>query len=199
MAQRQAIGALNLASSSDFERLELRLRSFASRLEAIEDSIDRSSRRPGRAQGARRQRLRSGARAPEGRRQAPPRHAFPSRSELPRALSRSSAGPPSCPATTRAHAQLMPPLAAAAANAAELRSSAAAPPIASVPPSRTSTERTVPVAGSPAACDEGLREPGIGLEELPAREGDCRLRRPARNRWRRGCDPGSRPAFERDA
>jgi chromosome segregation ATPase len=40
VAQRQAIGALNLASSSDFERLELRLRSFASRLEALEDSID---------------------------------------------------------------------------------------------------------------------------------------------------------------
>ena len=40
VAQRQAIGALNLASSSDFERLELRLRSFASRLETIEDSID---------------------------------------------------------------------------------------------------------------------------------------------------------------
>jgi chromosome segregation ATPase len=40
VAQRQAIGALNLASSSDFERLELRLRSFASRLEAIEDSMD---------------------------------------------------------------------------------------------------------------------------------------------------------------
>ena len=43
VAQRQAIGALNLASSSDFERLELRLRSFASRLEAIEDSIDDSA------------------------------------------------------------------------------------------------------------------------------------------------------------
>ena len=40
VAQRQAIGALNLASSSDFERLELRLRSFASRLESMEDSID---------------------------------------------------------------------------------------------------------------------------------------------------------------
>ena len=40
VAQRQAIGALNLASSSDFERLELRLRSFSSRLEAMEDSID---------------------------------------------------------------------------------------------------------------------------------------------------------------
>ena len=43
VAQRQAIGALNLASSSDFERLELRLRSFASRLEAIEDSMDQLS------------------------------------------------------------------------------------------------------------------------------------------------------------
>jgi len=40
VAQQQAIGALNLASSSDFERLELRLRSFSSRLESIEDSID---------------------------------------------------------------------------------------------------------------------------------------------------------------
>ncbi len=40
VAQRQAIGALNLATSSDFERLELRLRSLASRLEAIEDAVD---------------------------------------------------------------------------------------------------------------------------------------------------------------
>lgn len=40
VAQRQAIGALSLASSSDVERLELRLRSFSSRLEAIEDSLD---------------------------------------------------------------------------------------------------------------------------------------------------------------
>jgi len=40
VAQRQAIGALNLASSSDFERLELRIRSFSSRLEAMEDAID---------------------------------------------------------------------------------------------------------------------------------------------------------------
>lgn len=40
VAQRQAIGALSLASTSDFERLETRLRSFASRLEAMEDSID---------------------------------------------------------------------------------------------------------------------------------------------------------------
>ena len=40
VAQRQAIGALNLATSSDFERLEMRLRSFASRLESLEDSMD---------------------------------------------------------------------------------------------------------------------------------------------------------------
>ncbi len=40
VAQRQAIGALNLASSSDFERLEQRLRSFAARLEALEDVVD---------------------------------------------------------------------------------------------------------------------------------------------------------------
>ena len=40
VAQRQALGALNLASTSDFERLELRLRSFSSRLEALEDAVD---------------------------------------------------------------------------------------------------------------------------------------------------------------
>ena len=40
VAQRQALGALNLASTSDFERLELRLRSLASRVEAMEDSLD---------------------------------------------------------------------------------------------------------------------------------------------------------------
>jgi len=40
VAQRQAIGALNLASSSDFERLEQRLRSFSARLEALEDALD---------------------------------------------------------------------------------------------------------------------------------------------------------------
>lgn len=41
MAQRQALGALNLAASDDVARLEIRLRSFASRLEAVEDSVDR--------------------------------------------------------------------------------------------------------------------------------------------------------------
>lgn len=40
LAQRQALGALNVASSGDLERLEQRLRSFSSRLEAVEDTID---------------------------------------------------------------------------------------------------------------------------------------------------------------
>lgn len=40
VAQRQALGALNLASGSDVERLEQRLRSFAARLEALEDAVD---------------------------------------------------------------------------------------------------------------------------------------------------------------
>ena len=39
-AQRQALAALNLASTSDVSRLEQRLRSLSARLEAIEDSID---------------------------------------------------------------------------------------------------------------------------------------------------------------
>lgn len=39
-AQRSAIGALNLASGSDVERLEHRLRSLSGRLEEIEDRLD---------------------------------------------------------------------------------------------------------------------------------------------------------------
>jgi chromosome segregation ATPase len=39
-AQRSAMGALNLASSSDVERLEQRLRSLSGRLEALEDRLD---------------------------------------------------------------------------------------------------------------------------------------------------------------
>lgn len=39
-AQRQAIGALNLASAADVERLEQRLRSLSGRLEVLEDRID---------------------------------------------------------------------------------------------------------------------------------------------------------------
>ena len=39
-AQRNAMGALNLASGSDVERLEQRLRSLSGRLEALEDRLD---------------------------------------------------------------------------------------------------------------------------------------------------------------
>jgi chromosome segregation ATPase len=39
-AQRSALGALNLASVADVERLEQRLRSLSSRLEALEDRLD---------------------------------------------------------------------------------------------------------------------------------------------------------------
>jgi CRP-like cAMP-binding protein len=39
-AQRSALGALNVASGSDVERLEQRLRSLSARLEAIEDRVD---------------------------------------------------------------------------------------------------------------------------------------------------------------
>ena len=52
-AQRSAIGALNLASASDIERLEQRLRSLSGRLESLEDRLDdlademRAARRTG--------------------------------------------------------------------------------------------------------------------------------------------------------
>lgn len=39
-AQRSAMDALNLASASDVERLEQRLRSLSARLEALEDRLD---------------------------------------------------------------------------------------------------------------------------------------------------------------
>ncbi len=39
-AQRSAMGALNVASGSDLERIEQRLRSLSGRLEALEDRID---------------------------------------------------------------------------------------------------------------------------------------------------------------
>lgn len=44
-AQEAAMGALNLPSASDLERLTRRLRSVSQRLEAIEDSLDRVSDR----------------------------------------------------------------------------------------------------------------------------------------------------------
>ena len=39
-AQRSAMGALNIPAASDFERLEQRMRSLSSRLEAVEDQLD---------------------------------------------------------------------------------------------------------------------------------------------------------------
>ena len=39
-AQRSAMGALNIPSASDVERIEQRLRSLSNRLEALEDRLD---------------------------------------------------------------------------------------------------------------------------------------------------------------
>jgi predicted nucleic acid-binding Zn-ribbon protein len=44
-AQEAALGALNLPSASDLERLTRRLRSVAQRLEALEDGLDRVEQR----------------------------------------------------------------------------------------------------------------------------------------------------------
>ena len=44
-AQEVAMGALNIPSAADIERLTRRLRSVAQRLEGIEDSLDRLDRR----------------------------------------------------------------------------------------------------------------------------------------------------------
>jgi chromosome segregation ATPase len=43
-AQQAAMGALNLPSASEVERLERRLRSLSERLEAVEEQIDRVGR-----------------------------------------------------------------------------------------------------------------------------------------------------------
>jgi chromosome segregation ATPase len=43
-AQRAAMGALNLGSSTDVERLERRLRSLSQRLEAVEEQLDQVAR-----------------------------------------------------------------------------------------------------------------------------------------------------------
>lgn len=51
-AQQAAMGALNLSSATDLERLERRLRSFSQRLEDVEEQIDYLSREVG---GLRRQ------------------------------------------------------------------------------------------------------------------------------------------------
>jgi chromosome segregation ATPase len=43
-AQQAAMGALNLSSATDLERLERRLRSFSQRLEDVEEQIDELGR-----------------------------------------------------------------------------------------------------------------------------------------------------------
>ena len=48
-AQEAALGALNLPSASDLERLTRRVRSVSQRLEGIEDGLDRLESRSGRA------------------------------------------------------------------------------------------------------------------------------------------------------
>ena len=48
-AQVAAMGALNLPSAADIERVTRRLRSLSQRLEGIEDAIDRLEERVGRA------------------------------------------------------------------------------------------------------------------------------------------------------
>src|ERR1700761_3233569 len=47
-AQELAMGALNLPSASDLERLTRRIRSVSQRLEGIEDGLDRLEERLGR-------------------------------------------------------------------------------------------------------------------------------------------------------
>src|SRR6201986_629153 len=54
-AQEVAMGALNLPSASDLERLTRRVRSVSQRLEGIEDGLDRLDdrlRRPGATNGS---------------------------------------------------------------------------------------------------------------------------------------------------
>ncbi len=46
-AQQAAMGALNLSSATDLERLERRLRSFSQRLEEVEEQLDDLSRELG--------------------------------------------------------------------------------------------------------------------------------------------------------
>ena len=50
-AQEAAMGALNIPSAADVERVTRRLRSLSQRLEGIEDAIDRLEERVARASG----------------------------------------------------------------------------------------------------------------------------------------------------
>lgn len=51
-AQEAAMGALNIPSAADIERLTRRLRSVSQRLEGIEDALDRMEERAGAAAAA---------------------------------------------------------------------------------------------------------------------------------------------------
>jgi anti-sigma-K factor RskA len=51
-AQEAAMGALNIPSAADIERLTRRLRSVAQRLEGIEDALDRLDRRLEKSAGS---------------------------------------------------------------------------------------------------------------------------------------------------
>ncbi len=53
------MGALNIPSAADIERLTRRLRSVSQRLEGIEDSLDRLEERPGAPPRRRRRRRRT--------------------------------------------------------------------------------------------------------------------------------------------
>ncbi|MGH2715560.1 MAG: hypothetical protein ACRDM7_17055 [Thermoleophilaceae bacterium] len=56
-AQEAALGALNLPSAADIERVTRRLRSLSQRLEGIEDAIDRLEERVAAASGAQTDRM----------------------------------------------------------------------------------------------------------------------------------------------
>jgi chromosome segregation ATPase len=56
-AQEAALGALNLPSAADIERVTRRLRSLSQRLEAIEDALDRLEERTAATGGGRSDRL----------------------------------------------------------------------------------------------------------------------------------------------
>jgi CRP-like cAMP-binding protein len=56
-AQEAALGALNLPSAADIERVTRRLRSLSQRLEAIEDALDRLEERTAVTGGGRTDRL----------------------------------------------------------------------------------------------------------------------------------------------
>ena len=71
-AQELALGALNLPSASDLERLTRRLRSVSQRLEGLEDSLDRVEQRLARIETALDEReARAQGREPAAAKQSP--------------------------------------------------------------------------------------------------------------------------------